>query len=198
MILGLPRTCPQTGLQNEPRYSEKLSEFGTVNWTPYQLTQGGLPKIQKVAAGFDGYMALLENGKIVPGPHAREFEVGNQLLGLENVKDIVACEGHIVVLHDNGTVTCIDEPRSYEGPDRFAEEVRNWQGIIQIACGFDFVLGLKQNGTLISAGRYYRCPNWIGVKQIDAFNCYYGNCFTIAILIISENFIAYWPIKAKS
>ena len=35
LILGLPRTCPQTGLQNEPRYSEKLSEFGTVNWTPY-------------------------------------------------------------------------------------------------------------------------------------------------------------------
>ena len=163
-----------------------------------QLTQGGLPKIQKVAAGFDGYMALLENGKIVPGPHAREFEVGNQLLGLENVKDIVACEGHIVVLHDNGTVTCIDEPRSYEGPDRFAEEVRNWQGIIQIACGFDFVLGLKQNGTLISAGRYYRCPNWTGVKQIDAFNCYYGNCFTIAILndgrVVSDftNEVEHW------
>ena len=34
LILGQPRTCPQTGLQNEPRYSEKPSEFGTVNWTP--------------------------------------------------------------------------------------------------------------------------------------------------------------------
>ena len=34
LILGLPRTCPQTGLQNEPKYSEKPSEFGTVNWTP--------------------------------------------------------------------------------------------------------------------------------------------------------------------
>ena len=37
LILGQPRTCPQTGLQNEPKYSEKQSEFGTVNWTPYQL-----------------------------------------------------------------------------------------------------------------------------------------------------------------
>ena len=35
LILGQPRTCPQTGLQNEPKYSEKQSEFGTVNWTPY-------------------------------------------------------------------------------------------------------------------------------------------------------------------
>ena len=26
----------QTGLQNEPKYSEKQSEFGTVNWTPYK------------------------------------------------------------------------------------------------------------------------------------------------------------------
>ena len=36
LILGQPRTCPQTGLQNEPKYSEKQSEFGTVNWTPYK------------------------------------------------------------------------------------------------------------------------------------------------------------------
>ena len=28
------KTLPQTGLQNEPKYSEKPSEFGTVNWTP--------------------------------------------------------------------------------------------------------------------------------------------------------------------
>ena len=37
LILGLPRTCPQTGLQNEPKYSEKPSEFGTVNWTPQPI-----------------------------------------------------------------------------------------------------------------------------------------------------------------
>ncbi len=39
LILGLPRTCPQTGLQNEPKYSEKPSEFGTVNWTPYLISE---------------------------------------------------------------------------------------------------------------------------------------------------------------
>ena len=39
LILGLPRTCPQTGLQNEPKYSEKLSEFGTVNWTPQKINE---------------------------------------------------------------------------------------------------------------------------------------------------------------
>ena len=43
LILGQPRTCPQTGLQNEPRYSEKPSEFGTVNWTPYLLAKKAKP-----------------------------------------------------------------------------------------------------------------------------------------------------------
>lgn len=42
LILGQPRTCPQTGLQNEPRYSEKPSEFGTVNWTPYLNVQNSM------------------------------------------------------------------------------------------------------------------------------------------------------------
>ena len=32
----MPRTRPQTGLQNEPKYSEKQSEFGTVNWAHYK------------------------------------------------------------------------------------------------------------------------------------------------------------------
>ena len=38
LILGLPRTCPLIGLENEPKYSEKQTEFGTVNWTPYLFT----------------------------------------------------------------------------------------------------------------------------------------------------------------
>ena len=48
LILGQPRTCPQTGLQNEPRYSEKLSEFGTVNWTPYKINEFKIPEAQKL------------------------------------------------------------------------------------------------------------------------------------------------------
>ena len=35
-MLGQPSTCPQTGLRNEPKRSEKRAEIGTANWTPYQ------------------------------------------------------------------------------------------------------------------------------------------------------------------
>ena len=136
----------------------------------------------KLAAGFDGYMALTDDGCIITGPKAREFECGFEIESLQGVRDVVGCEGHTVALHYDGRVTCIDEPGGYEGPDKFAREVERWIGITQVACGFDFVAGLKSDGTLISVGCHYHCPNWQGVVQFDAFNCYYGNCYTVALL----------------
>lgn len=139
-------------------------------------------KFVKLTAGFDGYMGLTDDVRIITDPKAREFECGFEIESLYGVVDVVGCEGHTVALHYDGHVTCIDEPSGYEGPDKFAREVERWNGIIQVACGFDFVAGLKSDGTLISVGRHYRCPTWQGIVQFDAFNCYYGNCYTIALL----------------
>lgn len=141
-------------------------------------------KFVKLAAGFDGYMALSDNGRILTGPGAREFKCGSEIEQLTDVVDVVGCEGHTVALHSDGTVSCIDEPMSYEGPEAFASETKKWNGIIQVACGFDFIAGLKSDGTLVSTSirNYYQCPNWKGVVQFDAFNCYYGEIFTIALL----------------
>lgn len=136
----------------------------------------------KLAAGFDGYMALTDDGHIMTGPKAKEFERGIEIERLCNVIDVVGCEGHTVALHHDGRVSCVDEPEGYDGPDNYAREVESWHGIIQVACGYNFIAGLKSDGTLISVGQYYRCPNWKGVVQFDAFNCYYGNCYTIALL----------------
>lgn len=147
-----------------------------------QLCRTTRKKFIKLAAGFDGYMALADDGCIHVGPKAKEFKRGTEIEQLRNVIDVVGCEGHTVALHNNGCVTCIDEPSSYEGPDAFAKEVEDWNDITQVACGFDFVAGLKSDGTLISVGRHYRCPNWKGIVQFDAFNCYYGSIYTIALL----------------
>lgn len=141
----------------------------------------------KLAAGFDGYMALDNEGKVVPGPKAREFEIGEELKNLRCVKDIMASEGHVVALHFDKTVTCIDEPGAYEGPPQLASKVSQWKGIIQAVCGFDFVAGLKVDGSTISVGQYFSCdgqgfPQWKNVKQFDAYNNYYGSCFAIALL----------------
>lgn len=146
-----------------------------------QLFKHDEQKFITVAAGFDGYMALAGDGCISVGPRAREFECGRDIERLMDVVDVVGCEGHTVALHSNGTVTCIDEPSSYEGPDSFASEVEDWNSIIQVACGFDFVAGLKSDGTLISVGRFFN-HDWKGIVQFDAFNCYYGQVYTIALL----------------
>ena len=59
LILGLPRTCPQTGLQNEPKYSEKLSEIGTVNWPPYLvIIKLRLPDKKQRLSRKDGYRLI--------------------------------------------------------------------------------------------------------------------------------------------
>lgn len=141
----------------------------------------------KLAAGFDGYMALDSRGYVSVGPPAKEFQTSLALDGLSGVKDISASEGHTVLLLDDGTVKCIDEPQSYEGPEQFSHDVRAWRDIKQVVCGFDFVMGLKKDGSLITVGNYVGglgigVTQWHNVKQIDAFNCYYGRCYSIAIL----------------
>lgn len=140
----------------------------------------------KLAAGFDGYMALDDQGYVHPGPRAREFERTKEISELHNVTDICSCEGHTVALHSDGTVTCIDEPGSYEGPESFSTFVSEWDSITQVTCGFDFVAGLKNNGTLVSVGRHFNCPNWQGIVSFDAFNCYYGQIYVIALLNTGE------------
>lgn len=152
-----------------------------------QLCRPTQRKFVKLAAGFDGYMALDNNGFITPGPSAREFQTGAELNRLSCVKGIAASEGHAVALMEDGSVVCIDEPQSYEGPEQYSNAVRDWRNIKQVACGFDFVMGLQEDGSFISVGRYVGgygigAPNWTGVKQFDAFNCYYGRCYAIAIL----------------
>ena len=64
LILGLPRTCLQTGLQNEPEYSEKLSEFGTANWTPYQIAQfTAWPILTGIVIGYVANRIMSGEGK---------------------------------------------------------------------------------------------------------------------------------------
>lgn len=136
--------------------------------------------ISSVAAGFDGYMALTTEGSVLAGPDAREFTKGDEVEYLRGVKDIVACEGHVVALHHDGTVTCIDESLMFL--NEFREKVDSWHNIIQVAGAYDYILGLKNDGTLISVGDYYKCPKWSNVSQIATFNCYYSNSYTMAIL----------------
>ena len=137
-------------------------------------------KIIKVAAAFSGYMGLTESGRIITGGPAHEFERSWDIEGLRNVKDIVSCEGHTLALLDDATVECIDEPSGWEGPMPFADIVRNWHNIQQVAAGFYNVMGLTKDGRVLYTDTNFY-DNYDDIVQIDCYSHYYGQTSSMVL-----------------
>ena len=137
-------------------------------------------KIIKVAAAFSGYMGLTESGRIITGGPAHEFERSWDIEGLRDVKDIVSCEGHTLALLDDATVECVDEPSGWEGPMPFADIVRNWHNIQQVAAGFYNVMGLTKDGhVLYTDTNFY--DKYDDIVQIDCYSHYYGQTSSMVL-----------------
>ena len=144
-----------------------------------QLCRTTKKRFVKLAAGFDGYMALADDGCVYAGPRAREFECGMQIEQLRNVADIVACEGHTVALHNDGSVTCIDESGGWEGVPSHSHIVQDWHNIKQIAVGYANIMGLTCDGrVLYHSEDGYTNPHFYDsfsdIVQVDCYSHYYG------------------------
>ena len=135
--------------------------------------------INKVAAAFCGYMALTERGNIITCGNTREFDRSYEIECLRRVKDVVASEGHTVVLFGDGTVKSIDEPGGWEGVPHHHKVVKDWREIKQVAVGFSNIMGLTEAGTVLyhsvdgytNPHFYDKCTD---VVQIDCYSHYYG------------------------
>lgn len=145
-----------------------------------------MARIKKVAAAFCGYMVLTESGKIITCGKTREFDRSYEIEKLRRVKDVVASEGHTVVLFDNGTVESVDEPGGWEGVPRHQEIVKEWYGIKQIAVGFSNIMGLTEAGTVLyhsvdgfTNTHFY--DNCTDVVQVDCYSHYYGTDSSAAL-----------------
>lgn len=163
----------------------------------HELQMPGYPI--KLAAGFDGYMALQRNGNVYTGGRAREFERYRDVQSLRSVYDIVACEGHTAGILDNGDLFCFDEPGGWEGVPQLEKVVTAWQGkgIRKLAIGFSNVMGLTQNGNVFYYGldgftdnHFYDTAR--NVTEIDAYSHYYGDNYSMALLrdgrVITDSF----------
>lgn len=144
-----------------------------------QLCRTTKKRFVKLAAGFDGYMALADDGCVYVGPRAREFECGIQIEQLRDVADIVACEGHTVALHNNGRITCIDEPGGWEGVPNHSHIVQEWHNIKQVAVGYANIMGLTNEGrVLYHSEDGYTNPHFYDsfsdIVQVDCYSHYYG------------------------
>lgn len=142
--------------------------------------------LSKVAASFAGYMALTNNGSVVTGGRAREFEKIWDIENLRNVKDIVASEGHTLALLENGQVKCIDENGGLEGVPQHSKIVKNWPLVKQIAVGYSNVIALTPIGTVLyhseassHSVRFY--DKFSDIVQVDCFSAYYGNEYSAVL-----------------
>lgn len=144
-----------------------------------QLCRTTKKSFVKLAAGFDGYMALADDGCVYVGPKTRKFECGMQIEQLRDVADIVACEGHTVALHNNGRITCIDEPGGWEGVPNHSHIVQDWHNIKQVAVGYANIMGLTNDGRVLyhSEDRYtnpHFYDRFSDIVQVDCYSHYYG------------------------
>lgn len=151
----------------------------------------------KIAAAFEGFMGLTEDGRIITGGPAREFDRCNTIESLSNIKDVVACEGHTVAIDRTGNVICIDEPGGWEGIPNHAKVVNTWHNIKQVAVGFDNIMGLTEDGRVLyhsvdgfTNTHYY--DEFNDVIQIDCYSHYYGDCYSAVLhkngTVSSESF----------
>ena len=129
----------------------------------------------KVTRAFGSAITLKDHGTLfVIAP----FRVQEELSCIKQVKNAVDIQGslyHLVILKSDGTVECIDRLDSFEGDEGFADLVSDWSDIRQIQCGNHVVVGVKSDGSLISVGKDYRCPEWTDIKEISV--CQYENRF---------------------
>lgn len=166
-----------------------LNEDGSVsflNTKKFPFCRFSFQRYVKIAAAFAGYMGLTEDGRIVTGGSAREFDRYHEIESLTDIKDVVASEGHTVAIDRTGNVICIDEPGGWEGVPNHAKAVKTWHHIKQVAVGFYNVMGLTKEGRTLyhsvdgfTNAHYY--DEFNDIIQVDCYSHYYGDCYSAVL-----------------
>lgn len=142
-------------------------------------------KFVEIASTGNGYIGLTENGRAIIKASSREYCDYCDLDCYPDVKDVIACEGHMAILFIDGKVMCYDFPDWCESPNHNSV-VNGWYDIKQVAMGYYNIMGLKTDGTVLYhreheepyTNFYEHCKN---VIQIDCTSVYYG-CDYSAVL----------------
>lgn len=162
-------------------------------------------KIVSVAGTFSDEVGLTSNGDIVTSiksEHSSESKNSSFMRLLEmldkhqfdDFKDIVsisAGEGHIVGVKQDGTVICWDGQGGWEGVPNFRNIVKEWQGIKQVAVGYENIIALTNDGRVLGTDEsFYK--DYHDFIQVDAYGHYYGDCYSMALRsngrVMSPNF----------
>jgi len=95
--------------------------------------------IVKIFALRRGSILVKNDGSLIV---AGEFVGSSKIAKLNNVVDIDASDDNTIVLLEDGSVETFSKNKSFTS-------ALAWNDIVQVACGSDFVAGLKKDGTLV-------------------------------------------------
>ena len=101
-------------------------------------------KITKIFAGENASIAINEEGKTV---YSGDFVGKSTIADVLNIQDVDFSGTTIVYLKEDGTV----DYNSNDNSKKNYIECLKWKDIIDIACGEDFVVGLKKDGSVVVA-----------------------------------------------
>jgi len=107
-----------------------------------QCNTRGWSNIVAVSAGGSHTVGLKSDGTVVA--------VGSGAYGTDNWRNIVAVSagGSIIGLKSNGTVV------SNKGGNNKSEEIDNWCDLVAVQSGYNDIVGLKIDGTVITTGNH--------------------------------------------
>ena len=122
--------------------------------------------VKKVYAGKDASVLIDSNGKVYA--YGNAAYIGN-INGLVSVNKLSLADDVAVVLMKDGTVNVYGQG---------VYDTSDYKGIIDVACGDDFILGLKNDGTLIISNDDMKktADKFSDIKYISAYHDYYVAC----------------------
>ena len=101
-------------------------------------------RVTKIFAGGNASIAINEEGKTV---YSGDFVGKSTIADVLNIQDVDFSGTTIVYLKEDGTV----DYNSNDNSKKNYIECLKWKDIVDVACGIDFVVGLKKDGSVVVA-----------------------------------------------
>lgn len=121
-----------------------------------------------VSAGLHHFVVIKEdnNGKSKIECSDSRYE----FMGWDDVISVSGFGAMIIGLNKNGTVNLEghQDKRDTEGKDIWKVDVSDWENIVQISSGQQHVVGLKEDGKVVSAGLVKGTEDWEDIRMIAA------------------------------
>lgn len=129
----------------------------------------GTQKAMKIFAGKNGSVAITQDGKVTS---SGDFVGRSSISDINNIQDIDFSNNSLIYLKEDGTVDYNDNTNN-----KYYIESLKWENIIDVACGDDFLVGLKNDGTVVVVSEDMNLKENIeglkGIIAIDAADKYF-------------------------